>query len=434
MFCPQCRVEYREGFTECSDCKVPLVAELPEETERQSPVDRVAVLIAEDPVLLDQALLLLREAGIECHLESGGSFVPDDDEVDLAAGPLSVCVSLNDESEAQNCLRELLERYSLSEEDFEGLQQAQDKQISSFQKDEPGMLVAAAEAGAGAAVEKLLEGDADVNQQNDAGQTALMAAADAGDDDMVRVLLEAGADVNVKDREGVRALHFAAHKGRTSIVEILLGKGACVNAQHDEGLTALMSASENGHLDCVRILLTNGADASLQDATGNSASTFAEYMGYTRIVRLLDLKTRLDKGLETDTVDSEGRNELQAAAAEGDAEMVTALIEVGADLRAADPQGRTALMWAALEGRTEVEEILLSRGAEVDAKDHDGGTALSWAADRGHIETVRVLLRHGADPNLSDIEGWTPVMWAEDKGYHDIAALLREASTEGRIS
>jgi hypothetical protein len=31
MFCPKCRAEYRPGFTECSDCKVPLVVELPAE-------------------------------------------------------------------------------------------------------------------------------------------------------------------------------------------------------------------------------------------------------------------------------------------------------------------------------------------------------------------------------------------------------------------
>ncbi len=32
MFCPECRREYREGFTECAYCKVPLVETLPEET------------------------------------------------------------------------------------------------------------------------------------------------------------------------------------------------------------------------------------------------------------------------------------------------------------------------------------------------------------------------------------------------------------------
>jgi hypothetical protein len=29
MFCPQCKAEYRSGFTQCSDCYVDLVAELP---------------------------------------------------------------------------------------------------------------------------------------------------------------------------------------------------------------------------------------------------------------------------------------------------------------------------------------------------------------------------------------------------------------------
>jgi hypothetical protein len=29
MFCPECRAEYRSGFTHCTDCDVDLVAELP---------------------------------------------------------------------------------------------------------------------------------------------------------------------------------------------------------------------------------------------------------------------------------------------------------------------------------------------------------------------------------------------------------------------
>ena len=29
MYCPECRCEYREGFTECSDCHVPLLAGTP---------------------------------------------------------------------------------------------------------------------------------------------------------------------------------------------------------------------------------------------------------------------------------------------------------------------------------------------------------------------------------------------------------------------
>ena len=32
-WCPKCKAEYREGFTECSTCKVPLMDTLPEENE-----------------------------------------------------------------------------------------------------------------------------------------------------------------------------------------------------------------------------------------------------------------------------------------------------------------------------------------------------------------------------------------------------------------
>ncbi len=37
MYCPKCRTQYIENIKECSDCKVPLVNELPEE----KPIEKV---------------------------------------------------------------------------------------------------------------------------------------------------------------------------------------------------------------------------------------------------------------------------------------------------------------------------------------------------------------------------------------------------------
>src|SRR3974390_450706 len=38
MFCPECAVEYRPGFTHCTDCDVDLVSELPQpETDIRPP-------------------------------------------------------------------------------------------------------------------------------------------------------------------------------------------------------------------------------------------------------------------------------------------------------------------------------------------------------------------------------------------------------------
>lgn len=39
MFCPSCRSEFREGFTECADCGEQLVKELRPEAAGESPVE-----------------------------------------------------------------------------------------------------------------------------------------------------------------------------------------------------------------------------------------------------------------------------------------------------------------------------------------------------------------------------------------------------------
>jgi hypothetical protein len=67
MYCPQCCTEYRDGFTECSDCHVPLSAgTVP--PEPASPFDPalglVVVLETNDGFQLAMAKGLLEEAGI----------------------------------------------------------------------------------------------------------------------------------------------------------------------------------------------------------------------------------------------------------------------------------------------------------------------------------------------------------------------------------
>jgi hypothetical protein len=66
MYCPQCRVEFRDGFTECSDCHVPLSAGAPSpEPDLFDPaLGLVVVLETDDGVQLALAKGLLEEAGI----------------------------------------------------------------------------------------------------------------------------------------------------------------------------------------------------------------------------------------------------------------------------------------------------------------------------------------------------------------------------------
>jgi hypothetical protein len=67
MFCPQCREEYRHGFVECTECRVPLVDRLPEPEERETDDDDLGALIQtslEGPVAITLVESLFQEAGI----------------------------------------------------------------------------------------------------------------------------------------------------------------------------------------------------------------------------------------------------------------------------------------------------------------------------------------------------------------------------------
>ena len=48
MYCPKCKSEYRDGFTECADCCVALVYELQTSTEQNAYVDLKELLTTTD--------------------------------------------------------------------------------------------------------------------------------------------------------------------------------------------------------------------------------------------------------------------------------------------------------------------------------------------------------------------------------------------------
>jgi len=70
MYCPECGVEYRAGFTECADCHVGLVEQLPPPTEVPSPdLELVRILEGNNQVVEAVAKMVLEEAGIPFYME-----------------------------------------------------------------------------------------------------------------------------------------------------------------------------------------------------------------------------------------------------------------------------------------------------------------------------------------------------------------------------
>ena len=70
MICPSCGDEYREGFTECAECRVPLVARPTREPPEPDHPELVTIFTTSNPAVLPVVESVLRGAGIEFLVKS----------------------------------------------------------------------------------------------------------------------------------------------------------------------------------------------------------------------------------------------------------------------------------------------------------------------------------------------------------------------------
>ncbi|EOD19701.1 hypothetical protein EMIHUDRAFT_242759, partial [Emiliania huxleyi CCMP1516] len=83
-------------------------------------------------------------------------------------------------------------------------------------------LLAAAKAGDVASIKRLVQGGANVNEQNPTvGATALVYAAQAGRTEAVQALIELRANPGLTTRKGKTALVVAQEKGHAAVVSLL---------------------------------------------------------------------------------------------------------------------------------------------------------------------------------------------------------------------
>jgi hypothetical protein len=125
VICPNCRAEYRPGFTRCSDCDVPLVESLPEPDPEpapashpqvdlsREPLELVSVFRSVDPGRIALAKSVLRSADVpflmhnELALSAGGVspfFMPAGP---MLLGPIRILVRRDDADDARLLVRDL---------------------------------------------------------------------------------------------------------------------------------------------------------------------------------------------------------------------------------------------------------------------------------------------------------------------------------------
>ena len=302
----------------------------------------------------------------------------------------------------------------------------------------------------------LLARGADPTRETSAGFTTLMFAARNGDVAMGRALVEAGVDVNAPGSDGTHALPFAIIAGQAGFARFLLDEGADPN--HRAGGVAALHAAAGGvgtwlgdwyrrhgrvggrlgageRLELVDALLAAGADPN---ARITSWAMLMSYIGYPR-------KGAFEP-FAPGTGDLQGATPLWVAAFDlngapsqvfsvipsftgSSTDILTRLIEAGADLTLTTVDGTTPLMAAAGLGRATYTprqprgvrsptaeaavRLLVEAGADVNATNEADFTALHGATFRGLNEVIEYLVAVGADIDARDFRGRTPYRMAE---------------------
>ena len=118
---------------------------------------------------------------------------------------------------------------------------------------------------------------------------------------------------------------------------------------------------------------------------------------------------------------------LPEAIAAGQDSLAATLLRGGADLEARHPDrhGASALMLAAARDDADLVNALIDLGADVDARDDRGDTPLNWAARHGAMNAARELMQAGANPRLSG--RGNALQTALRRGHEELVQVLSVA-------
>jgi ankyrin repeat protein len=230
--------------------------------------------------------------------------------------------------------------------------------------------------------------------------------------------------------EGTTELHVAATFEDSKLLELVLTRSPQLIDEVDKvGRTALAVAVERGCEEAVRSLL--GAGAKMQSASGESLLNCAARNRHDDIVELLLSYRDPHRPESSEPPTTPQERQLLIAAMKADKDVVKHVLDLGTNPDARDVDGGTSLQWAAWYGYDEIVSILLDRGADVNAVDGTTGrTALHEAAEHGNLSTVEILLESGAEVDAKDIWGWTPLHRAATQGGRKVVYLLLDKGAD----
>ena len=175
------------------------------------------------------------------------------------------------------------------------------------------------------------------------------------------------------------------------------------------------------------------------------------------------LKNCLEKGVDINTTNRQGRTAIVNASLNKHYECVSFLISAGADINKQDQTCFNPFLLSCLNDDLTLLRLVLPAKPNLDLLTRFGGVGITPASEKGHVDIVRellektdinvnhtnfvgwtplleaivlndggekqqqivkLLLDNGANPHMTDKYGKKPLELAREKGYNEIAELL----------
>jgi ankyrin repeat protein len=262
----------------------------------------------------------------------------------------------------------------------------------------------------------LISRGAGIEVRDAEGNTPFMEAVLAGFPAAMERLVEQGADPNVRNVRGDTPLHLASAMERNDIATLLLGWGLSIHARNAQDRTPFQNALVSSPR-MVRTLLTKDRLSSPDD---NGSSPL--HIAVREKAPVIMLRTILEMGARTSSVDSEGRTPLRLAVDLKEWEAAKLLTESGSDVFLAARDGKSPAGLALTWGDEGVRSLF--SGKAINARDASGNTILHYAAQEGNTGAIVQLIKLGANKDIKNIASESPADIALRWRHSEAAALF----------
>ncbi|KAH0539791.1 hypothetical protein KQX54_008056 [Cotesia glomerata] len=257
-----------------------------------------------------------------------------------------------------------------------------------------------------------------------------------------QLLLEHDFELDLESINDSKLFHTIITKGHVKLVSDLLMMGANINSltfrKINSGFTLLHTACYYQKFEIVELLILHGIELNVKDNKRKMAIFYAVRNLDVEIIRLLLINEAYIK---------DDPDLLNIAANKQHIEIVSLLLNYGADINGHDELGRTALHSAVINqspqsikdtppfnSELSVVSILLKRGADVNTRLQTGETALHMAVQNNNEITVKALLEYDAKVNVSNSKGTTPLHLAAQVKNLTIFNSLLSRNTDVRAT